>query len=1237
MKKIFLLTLFLLTLVKTFGQVGIGTTTPKANLDIIASDPANPSNTDGLLIPKVDVFPITNPTVNQHGMLVYLTTASGTNLAGFYYWDNSTVQWIPLSSKLSLADNDDDTKIQVEETVDEDVIRFDMGGTEYFSMNQGRFSVLNTGNSVFIGDGAGANDDLSNSNVYIGASAGENGTSANDGVAIGFESQKSVTNSAGNTTIGAYSGTSLAGGRQNTLLGYYTGADLTSGQRNIMIGRAAGQNATGSFNVFIGNSAGRYETANNKLYIENTGGTTPLIWGDFNTDDVIIYGALGIQGAYTFPETDGSANQFLSTDGAGNTTWSTLSTSTLLEDADQDTKIQVEESADEDIIRFYNGNTTNASTEYFRMYDGKLEVLNTGRSVFIGEGAGANDDLTNNYNSFIGYYSGNNTTTGADNTALGNLSLQNNTTGRNNTAIGSNALRENTTALANTAIGYNSLRDNITGNANVAIGSQTLQSAAATGNTAIGAYSMDGSVTGNNNTAIGGSTMRSNTSGRENVAIGRNSLNANTTGNNNASLGYNSLVSNTTGYQNVAIGSSSGSNSVGYGNVFLGNQSGMNETGNEKLYIENSNSTTPLIWGDFNTDDVIIYGALGVQGVYTFPETDGTVGQVLSTDGSGNVTWSNSTAGSNDQFADVFQLNGNNLELSLDNDGIATQTVDLSGFLDADNLGNHIATQNIETTNNWISNDGGNEGIYIDADGNVGVGTNLPTAPLEVTTTSIITEEPLFVLTAQSGRTMNILQPDITSNTDHFTFQTSNAYLFRVDATDVLTISSGKDVGIGTTNPTELLDVAGNATINQLNINSNYTFPTTDGASGQALTTDGTGNVSWSSSSIIIDNDGDTKIDVEESADEDIIRFDTAGTEYFTMNAGRLEVLNTGNSVFIGDDAGLNDDLSNANVFVGFRSGRDNTTGFSNTALGYEALAFGDGSDRNVAIGHSNSEDLTGGSNTSVGGWAMASAEDVEDNVAIGVSAFRYPEDGSIENVVIGKDALRGSTGINGQYDQMVVIGADACSSCGDLTNSIAIGYNTDATANNQARIGDTNVSSIGGYANWTNVSDGRFKKNIKEDIKGLDFIMRLRPVSYNLDMNKLASFKKTPDSLRTRTSELLKESEIQTGFIAQEVEQAAKESNFDFHGVDTPKNNDSHYGLRYAEFVVPIVKAMQEQQKVIEELRAKIDNKDTLTDKQELTEKRNNARDLKMEQQQDEINILKAELAEIKALLLKK
>ncbi len=125
------------------------------------------------------------------------------------------------------------------------------------------------------------------------------------------------------------------------------------------------------------------------------------------------------------------------------------------------------------------------------------------------------------------------------------------------------------------------------------------------------------------------------------------------------------------------------------------------------------------------------------------------------------------------------------------------------------------------------------------------------------------------------------------------------------------------------------------------------------------------------------------------------------------------------------------------------------------------------------------------------------------------------------------------------------------------------------------ARDQDPNIHRFN--QNWTNVSDRRFKKNIQENVAGLAFINQLRPVTYNLDMEAIAKLKNIPDNLRSLEAEEVKSSLLQTGFIAQEVEMAARQLGYDFSGVDIPKNNADYYGLRYAEFTVPLVKAVQE------------------------------------------------------------
>ncbi len=98
MKKLYFLLLICFATVSVFGQVGINTTDPKAQLDIKASSETAPSNTDGILIPRVNAFPSTSPTAAQQAMMIYLTTAVGANLPQFYFWDNTGVPaWKPIT------------------------------------------------------------------------------------------------------------------------------------------------------------------------------------------------------------------------------------------------------------------------------------------------------------------------------------------------------------------------------------------------------------------------------------------------------------------------------------------------------------------------------------------------------------------------------------------------------------------------------------------------------------------------------------------------------------------------------------------------------------------------------------------------------------------------------------------------------------------------------------------------------------------------------------------------------------------------------------------------------------------------------------------------------------------------------------------------------------------------------------------------------------------------------------
>lgn len=285
------------------------------------------------------------------------------------------------------------------------------------------------------------------------------------------------------------------------------------------------------------------------------------------------------------------------------------------------------------------------------------------------------------------------------------------------------------------------------------------------------------------------------------------------------------------------------------------------------------------------------------------------------------------------------------------------------------------------------------------------------------------------------------------------------------------------------------------------------------------------------------------------------------------------------------------------NTAVGYRAMKNNSNGIANCAFGAQALASNSSGANNSSFGVNSLDANTSGSNNSAFGIsALTTSTTASNNTALGHQALFYTITG-YHNVAVGSSS--GNLNTSGYYNTFLGSGTNGT---GTNYNSTAIGYGASTSANNEAVIGNASVTSIGGYANWTNLSDGRCKQNIEADVPGLEFVNKLRPVTYNMDLDALAEIKGTPDSLRSKKDELTKEQIVYTGLIAQEVELAAKELDYDFSGVDAPQNENDHYALRYAEFVAPLIKSVQELHEMnrdllreIEVLRkqvARIDNK---------------------------------------------
>lgn len=237
-------------------------------------------------------------------------------------------------------------------------------------------------------------------------------------------------------------------------------------------------------------------------------------------------------------------------------------------------------------------------------------------SVIIGFEAGYNLPNGNGYdvygteserNTFLGFRSGKATVTGQNNLFSGFSSGLINTVGSYNTFLGSDAGVSNLGGMSNVFCGYQAGNSNSSGYNNTYVGTQSGKSGNGTDNVATG-YLSGLNAQGKQNCFYGSGTNQNNvlnsTTMDDNSFFGY-TAGFNNSGTENLFLGSKSGNYNTGGSRNLFVGRSSGErNLTGNGNVFLGYQSGQFETSSNKLYIDNTGTTTPLIYGDFTTENL---------------------------------------------------------------------------------------------------------------------------------------------------------------------------------------------------------------------------------------------------------------------------------------------------------------------------------------------------------------------------------------------------------------------------------------------------------------------------------------------------------------------------------------------------------------------------------------------------------------------------------------------------------
>jgi len=284
--------LFLLFCFTVNAQVGINTETPDAQLDITATSIEDPSNTDGLLIPRLESLPAVNPTDDQNSMLIYLTATSDGFQPGFLYWDASIPNWVPLAGNSSTGGNawnlDGNTSTSSNflgttnlqplnlRVNNNQIASFNTDGTFFIGLN----ASVGTGNAVALGNSSSA---TGNNSIALGnAAEAVNGQT----VALGNASRASGNNSIaiGNNAV-------------------------SSNGQNVAIGNSA--NASGNNSVAIGNGA----TAPNANTII-LGNNLNIGIGTNNPQ-----ARLQVDGSLKYVDGNQSLGRVLTSDANGNATW----------------------------------------------------------------------------------------------------------------------------------------------------------------------------------------------------------------------------------------------------------------------------------------------------------------------------------------------------------------------------------------------------------------------------------------------------------------------------------------------------------------------------------------------------------------------------------------------------------------------------------------------------------------------------------------------------------------------------------------------------------------------------------------------------------------------------------------------------------------------------------------------------------------------------------------------------
>lgn len=537
------------------------------------------------------------------------------------------------------------------------------------SSGSGNYGQLNVviGTNAATRSGQGQIANTAQMNVIIGANAYQLGDGGYGNTIVGHEGGNALVNEQGQTLIGhrvaLNASTNQPYNNSSVVIGSLAGENSNL-DRNVFIGgNGAGSNGTGNLNVFIGsNSRGESAIVGSVAIGANTrvfaSGAIAIGNGSKGNGNSVAIGQLAMyQSTSTATDSVAIGQNVL------------VQSQTPANYAIGKDSLQQLVSGNDNISIGRNVGDTLTSASYNTMLGSNTRTLATAGdgNTHLGYAAGALLEGSNN--TIVGREAGNGVNGSSDVsnitavgyraaylvqtanvTAVGYQALSSLTTGADNTAVGFQAGTALSTGVKNTLLGHRAGAGISTGTDNVCIGVDVGGTLNGVRNVYIAGRSLTGSTTdtirigvdasgGNNSIAIGvqsnariagvaiGRSAGLNNSGDFIVAVGSGTQAAggatavghdSRAGVNSVSIGLRAGEGTTGAANNTIIGYWAGLHSTGSRNVFIGFQAGRYETNSDRLYIENSNSTSPLIYGEFDNDLVRINGSFEATGGYGF-------------------------------------------------------------------------------------------------------------------------------------------------------------------------------------------------------------------------------------------------------------------------------------------------------------------------------------------------------------------------------------------------------------------------------------------------------------------------------------------------------------------------------------------------------------------------------------------------------------------------------------------